>query len=272
MAKRFDVRRQAGFTSVAIACLILLYLPLVFVAIFSFNAGDSISIWEGFSLKWYESAAANERVQAATIRSFLLAASAATVATTVALLAALATTRGGPWRGQGLTLAYIHQPLIVPEIVTGVALLVAFSKIKMLTGYTGLGYLIAAHSAFCIPFALMPIRARLQGMDRVLEQAAADLYANDWQIFTQVTVPLLWPGILSGFMLAFVISLDNVVITNLAKSAGQDTLPTYMLGQLKRIVTPEINAIATTLLVISITLICAMYLVGFNRKSKEGEK
>ena len=98
-----------------------------------------------------------------------------------------------------------------------------------------MGYLFAAHSAFCIPFAYLPIRARLENMDLTLERAAADLYATPWKAFRQVTFPLLWPGIIAGFMLAFVISLDDVVITEFVKSAGQDTLPTYMLGQLRRV-------------------------------------
>ena len=119
--------------------------------------------------------------------------------------------------------------------------------IKVSTGYQGLGYLIAAHTAFCIPFAYLPIRARLESMDLTLERAAADLYATPWQAFRHVTLPLLWPGIIAGFMLAFVISLDDVVITEFVKSGGQDTLPTYMLGQLRRVITPEINAISTRL-------------------------
>ena len=156
----------------------------------------------------------------------------------------------------------IHQPLMVPEIVTAVALLIFFAMIKVATGYNGLAYLIIAHSAFCIPFAYLPIRARLQGMDLTLEQAAADLYATPFQVFRRVTLPQLWPGILAGAMLAFVISLDDVVITEFVKSAGQDTLPTYMLGQLRRVVTPEINAISTALLGISVTMVIAYTLLS----------
>jgi spermidine/putrescine transport system permease protein len=153
---------------------------------------------------------------------------------------------------------------MVPEIVTAVALLIVFSRIKVWTGYSGLGYLIAAHTAFCIPFAYMPIRARLEGMDLTLERAAADLYATPWNTFRRVTLPLLWPGILSGFMLAFVISLDDVVITNLVKSGGQETLPTYMLGQLRRVVTPEINAISVVFLGLSVIVVSAFFFL--NRK------
>jgi spermidine/putrescine transport system permease protein len=134
----------------------------------------------------------------------------------------------------------------------------------MWTGYTGLGYLMAAHTGFCIPFAYLPIRARLENMDLTLERAAADLYATPWATFRRVTLPLLWPGILAGMMLAFVISLDDVVITEFVKSAGQETLPTYMLGQLKRAVTPEMNAISTVFLLLSVVIVTVFFFI--NRK------
>lgn len=262
----FDVRRQPGFTAVALFCFVVLYLPIILLVIYSFNAGNSIAIWEGFSWRWYVSAWNNAQVQSATVRSLVVACSASAIATLAAVLAALATTRTAPWRGQTLAFALINQPLMVPEIVTAVALLIFFAMIKVWTGYTGLGYLIAAHSAFCIPFAYMPIRARLQGMDLSLEQAAADLYAAPYQVFRRITLPQLWPGILAGAMLAFVISLDDVVITEFVKSAGQDTLPTYMLGQLRRVISPEINAISTALLAISVMLVTGFFLLGRKRR------
>jgi spermidine/putrescine transport system permease protein len=117
-----------------------------------------------------------------------------------------------------------------------------------------------------MPFAYMPIRARLQGMDLSLEQAAADLYGTPFNVFRRITLPQLWPGILAGAMLAFVISLDDVVITEFVKSAGQDTLPTYMLGQLRRVITPEINAISTALLAISVILVTGFFLLSRTRK------
>jgi spermidine/putrescine transport system permease protein len=147
-----------------------------------------------------------------------------------------------------------------------VALLIFFAMIKVATGYTGLWYLIIAHSAFCIPFAYMPIRARLQNMDLSLEQAGADLYGTPVRVFRHITFPQLWPGILAGAMLAFVISLDDVVITEFVKSAGQDTLPTYMLGQLRRIITPEINAVSTVLLAISVILVAGFFFFSNVRK------
>lgn len=257
MAKRFEIQRMPGFKSIAALTFVLLYMPIILLVIYSFNAGTSIAVWEGFSWRWYVSAWANEQVQEATVRSLIIAFWASGISTTLAVLAALATTRTRKFKGQSVVFAMINQPLMVPEIVTAVALLIFFAMIKVATGYTGLMYLVIAHTAFCIPFAYMPIRARLTGMDLALEQAAADLYAPPFRVFTRITLPQLWPGILAGAMLAFVISLDDVVITEFVKSAGQDTLPTYMLGQLRRVVTPEVNAISTVLLGISVTMVVA---------------
>jgi spermidine/putrescine transport system permease protein len=263
---RFDIKRQTGFTTVAIACFFLLYLPIATLVVYAFNDNDSVAVWKGFSLRWFQSAWNNDQVIEVSIRSFRIAATAAVLATIMATLAALATTRTKPYRGLAFTYAFISMPLVVPEIVIAVALLVFFSSVKVWTGYTGLGYLIAAHTAFCIPFAYMPIRARLENMDRSLETAAADLYATPWHAFRRVTLPLLWPGILAGLMLAFVISLDDVVITEFVKSGGQDTLPTYMLGQFRRIVTPEVNAISAVFLLLSVAIVTVFFFANKKRR------
>jgi spermidine/putrescine transport system permease protein len=263
---RFDVTRLPGFAATAILAFALLYLPLLILIVYSFNSGNSISQWQGFSLHWYGRALQNDTVQAATLRSLLIAVSAATIATTLATMAALGTTRRAPFKGQTLIYVIINQPLMIPEIVTAVALLIFFGWIKVATGYQGLGYLIAAHAAFCVPFAYLPIRARLEGMDLTCETAAADLYATPWATFRRITLPLMAPGIAAGAMLAFVISLDDVVITEFVKSGGQDTLPTYMLGQLRRGVNPEVNAISTLLLALTLVLLTAFFLLTRERK------
>ncbi len=262
IARGFAIKRLPGFTTVAIACFFVLYLPIVTLVVYAFNAGSSIAIWEGFSLRWFVAAWNNEQVIETSLRSLNIAVIAASIATVAATMAALATTRTDHYRGLTFKYAFINQPLMVPEIVTAVALLIFFSRIKIWTGYSGLGYLIAAHTAFCIPFAYLPIRARLESMDLTLETAAADLYATPWQAFKRVTFPLLWPGVLSGFMLAFVISLDDVVITEFVKSGGQDTLPTYMLGQYRRVVTPEINAISTVFLILSVMIVTVFFFIS----------
>lgn len=257
----FQPSRIPGFATVAVLAFVCLYLPIFTLVAYAFNAGTSIAVWEGVSLHWFARAWENEAVKSATLRSLLIATTASAVSTAVATLAALGTTRRAAYRGQTFIYVLINQPLMVPEIVTAVALMIFFGVIKQWTGYQGLGYLILAHTAFCIPFAYLPIRARLEGMDLSLETAASDLYASNWQTFRHVTLPLLAPGILAGAMLAFVISLDDVVITEFVKSGGQDTLPTYMLGQMRRAITPEVNAISTGLLGLTVILLTAFFLL-----------
>ncbi len=257
----FSVSKLPGFTGIAVGVFVCLYLPILMLVVYSFNAGRSVASFEGFSLQWYAEAWQNEVVIDATLRSLTIASLAAVISTFVATMAALGTTRRRAFRGQTFIYVMINQPLMVPEIVTAVALLILFAWVKVATGYQGLGYLILAHSAFCIPFAYLPIRARLEGMDLTLETAAADLYASPWQAFRRVTLPLLLPGILAGLMLAFVTSLDDVVITLFVKSAGQDTLPTYMLGQIRRQITTETYAISTVLLGLTVVLLTLFFLL-----------
>ncbi|WP_347310289.1 ABC transporter permease [Defluviimonas sp. SAOS-178_SWC] len=261
----FSVTDLPGFAPIAIMAFVALYTPILTLVAYSFNGSSSIAVWGGFSLRWYAEAWENRAVQEATVRSLVVAVSAALVATAVATMAALGTTRTRAFKGQTFIYVLINQPLMVPEIVTAVALLIFFAGVKVATGYTGLGYLVLAHSAFCVPFAYLPIRARLEGMDLTLETAAADLYADRWQTFRRVTLPLMAPGILAGAMLAFVISLDDVVITEFVKTAGQETLPTYMLGQLRRAITPEVNAISTALLVLTVAMLTAFFLLTKKR-------
>lgn len=255
----YSVRSLPGFAIIAIFTFFALYAPILILVTYSFNAGTSLAIWEGFSLRWYYQAAANTAVQDAAIRSLYLAFCAASIATVAATMAALATTRTRRFPGKTMIYALINQPLMIPEIVTAVALLIVFATIKVWTGHTSMIYLIAAHTAFCVPFAYLPIRARLETMDNTLETAAQDLYASRWLTFRRVTLPLMWPGIVAGLMLAFVISLDDVVITEFVKSAGQETIPTYMLGQLRRVVTPEVNAISTVILLAGVILVALFF-------------
>ena len=213
----------------AILVFVLLYAPIAILAAYSFNAGTSIAIWEGFSLRWY-ARLAEQRGTGGDLPLARHRQVAAVVSSMLATMAAIATTRTAPFRGQTIVLAMINLPLMAPEIVTAIALLIFFALLKIATGYAGIGYIVLAHTAFCMPFAFLPIRGRLEGMDQSLETAAADLYATPWRAFRWVTLPLLWPGILAGLMLAFVISLDDVVITNLIAGPGQETLPIYMLA------------------------------------------
>jgi len=255
----FDVKRLPGAATLATVCLIILYIPMAILVTYSFNSGKVIGNWEGLSFKWFAAALRNDAFLDAALNSFILATSASVIATLLATLAALATTRGEGFRGEGSVHIILNQPLMVPEIVLAIALLIIIGQIKEATHYTGLGFLIAAHTTFCIPFAYLPIRARLEGMDLSLETAAADLYASRFYTFRRVTLPLLAPGIMAGFMLAFVVSLDDVVMSDFLKSPGQETLPTYLLGELRRNLTSEIYAISTILLLISVLIVAGSW-------------
>ncbi|WP_373322943.1 ABC transporter permease [Roseovarius pelagicus] len=264
--KMKDLRKQPGFDFLAWFCIFFLYAPIVVLIVFSFNDNRSVVRWTEFSLRWYAAAFDNEGIRNATVVSLQVAAVSTLFATTFATMAALATTRTPPFKGQMAAYAIINQPLMIPEIVTAVATLSFFSIIKQLTGVTGIGYLMLAHTVFCIPFAYMPIRARLEDMNLTLEQAAADLYATPIQVFRKVTLPLLAPGIVAGGMLAFVVSLDDVIITLMVAGPGETTLPVYILGQIRRGITPEINAVSTLLLLLSIVLVSAFFLLGNKKK------
>lgn len=265
--KTLDIKEQAGFRTVAFVCLFLLYAPILILVLFSFNAGEFAMRWEGVSAHWYGKALFNEDFHSAAKNTLIISSVATLVSTAAATLAAIGMTRVKPWRGLGAALMVINLPLMVPEIITAVATLSFFALIAGAFGLNfGIGNLILAHSVFCIPFAYMPIRARLEDMDLTLEQAAADLYATPWQAFRHVTLPLLAPGIISGAALAFIVSFDDFTITQLVAGPGQTTLPLFIWNQIRRPMTPEINAISTILLLVSIAFISISFLIASRRK------
>lgn len=240
-----------------------LYLPIVILLVLSFNANRVVTIWGGFSPHWYAVVLHNPDILRAARNSLVVASSATVTATLLATLAALGMARGRRFRGQDAINGVIALPLVVPEIVTAVATLLFFVllgiRLSLLT-------VILAHTVFCIPFAYLPIRARLEGMDPTLQEAAADLYADAWHTFRRVTLPLLWPGIMSGAILAFIISLDDFVITYFVAGAGATTLPVYIFGMIRIGISPEVNAVSALMLVISISFVSLSWLLGRTRR------
>jgi len=252
VAKKIDLRRYPGFLPITYLCLFLLYAPLIIVMVYSFNDSISITSWGGFSFRWYEEVffgVEAPKFKQAAINSVVIAFAAATVATTIATMAATAMLRAGKFKGRSIGFALINLPLMVPEIVTAVASLIFFSAIGFAGGYMTI---LIAHIVFCIPFAYLPIAARMQGIEDVYEQAALDLYATRAQAFRLILLPLMLPGIISGYLLAFIISLDDYIITSFVKGAGIETLPTAIFGAAKQGIKPNIMAISTLLLLISI--------------------
>jgi len=262
MGKKKDLRHFPGFPALTWLCLILLYTPLIVVMFYSFNDSNSVTRWGGFSLRWYKDVfwgLEAQKFKLAAINSVTIAFVAATVSTTIATAAATAMLRAGNFRGRSMSFGLISLPLMVPEIVTAVATLIFFVSI----GFEGSLYtILVAHIVFCIPFAYLPISARMQGITSDYEQAALDLYSSRIEAFRYILLPLMGPGIFSGFLLAFIISLDDYIITSFVKGAGIETLPTAIFGAAKQGIKPNIMAISTMLLAVSILFVTLSYLVG----------
>lgn len=258
-----DIRTLPGFRWITLGFFLYLYLPLLILVFFSFNASRSATVWEGFSLEWYVKAFANDDIRRAAMNSLVIAICATVLATIFATMAALSLVRNRKVKGKTIFSGLIVMPLMVPEIVTAIATLTFFSAIGLSLGLVNI---IIAHTVFCIPFAFMPIRARLQSMDESLEFAAQDLYASKWETLRLITLPLLGPGIVSGAMLAFIISIDDFIITLMVAEAGSTTLPIYIYSLVRIGITPEVNAVSTVLLIISIIFVTVSYLIGKERK------
>lgn len=259
MTTRHDVKRYPGLKPLSLLFFLYLYAPLAVIVVYSFNDNRITGVWTEFSLKWYGSALNNAALMGALKTSLLVAAIATTVATSVALMAALAIVRGRDLRFRKLSETVVNLPLLLPEIVLAVATLILFSLLGI---QNGMVKLVIAHSAFCTPFAFLPIRARLQGMSLDFEEAATDLYASRWVSFRRVTLPLIFPGLFSGAMLAFLISMDDFITSNMLSSGGTTTLPVYIFSLIRAGTSPELNAIASLLILASLILATVALLVG----------
>jgi spermidine/putrescine transport system permease protein len=262
-----DPRRQRGFGTLSVLALLGLYLPLLVLVVFSLNAGNLFNRLDGLSLDWYRMALADEGFVRAARNSLLVAVPATAIATAVAVFAALGLERGRS--GGRLVTAVLDLPLVIPEIVMAVGMLSALSLIRQLTGIDlGIGNLILVHAMFCIPFALAPIRARLRGIPPILHLAAADLHATPADIFRRITLPLLVPAIASGAALAFVVSFDDFAISQLVAGPGQTTLPVFIWAQLRRPLTPEVNAMCVIVLLATLVLVCLSTALSQVRKPR----
>ncbi len=240
---------------------IFLYAPIIVMSIFSFNASRQMQVWMGFTLDWYARMIADERVRVAAQNSLVIALVSTIVSTVIGTLSAIALERTR-FRVKRMYEAAMYLPIIVPEIVMAIALLVffnlAFTWLDQFFGLKlkfGLGTITIAHIAFSFPFVAVVVRARLADFDRTLEQAAQDLGANEWQTFRHITLPLLMPGIIAGALLAFTLSIDDFVITFFTAGVGSTTLPLEIYGRVRRGITPDVNALSTVMLLASIVLV-----------------
>jgi spermidine/putrescine transport system permease protein len=242
--------RMPGARAIGLAAILFLYVPILVLVALSFSADDSLAAWSGFSLRWYQAVFDDADMLSALRHSLIVASAAAIFATLSATMAAVALDRAR-FRGHQLVEALLGLPLVVPEIVAGIAVLLFF----VLIGFRlGLLSVVAAHIVLVIPLAYLPIRARLAGLDPALKEAAADLYAAPFICFRRITLPLIWPGIAAGAMLAFIGSLGDVVVSYFVAGPGATTLPVYVFAMVRMGVSPEVNAASTLLLLVSIAV------------------
>jgi spermidine/putrescine transport system permease protein len=245
-----------------------LYLPIVVLIVFSFNANErNVSVWTGGTLKWYGEVFQNPNVTGA-IRNSVIVAFVATLVSTVIGTAAAISLERFRYRGQRGYDGLLYMPVIIPDVTMAVMMLLFFAQgfalINGLFGMRltfGLGTITLSHIAFNISFVAIVVRARLGQMDPSMEEAAADLYAGRWAAFRKVTLPMILPGVLGGALLALTLSLDDVVITSFVTGPGSTTLPVYVFGLVRRGVSPLINAVSVLMLVASMVLVGASLLV-----------
>ncbi|MFM9974552.1 MAG: ABC transporter permease [Beijerinckiaceae bacterium] len=232
--------------------LAFLYLPILLLVLYSFNASRLVTVWGGFSTRWYQSLWSNQPLMDAAWISLKLAFFSASLATIIGTLLAFALTRIGSFRGRGLLAFLGFAPLVMPEIITGLSLLLLFIALDMERGFLTM---LLAHVTFTACFVSVVVQARLFSFDRSLEEAAIDLGATPLKAFWQVTMPIILPAIMAGWMLAFTLSLDDLVIASFTSGPGASTLPMRIYSQVRLGVTPEINAISTLLiLVVTVTV------------------
>jgi putrescine transport system permease protein len=227
-----------------------LYLPIVLLVVYSFNASRLVTVWGGFSTQWYAALFRNEALMSAawvTLRVGLVSATAATVLGT---LAALALVRYGRFRGRALFTGMIYAPMVMPEVITGLSLLLFFVAIGLDRGFWTI---VLAHITFTMCFVAVVVQSRLVTFDRALEEAAMDLGATPLRTFYLVTLPLIAPAIVAGFLLAFTLSIDDLVIASFTAGPGATTLPMRIYSQVRLGLTPEINA-ASTILIALVTI------------------
>jgi putrescine transport system permease protein len=239
-----------------------LYLPIVLLVIYSFNDSRLVTVWGGFSTRWYAELWHNQQLLDAAWVTLRVAIVSATVATVLGTLAALALTRMGRFPGRTLYSAMIYAPLVMPEVVTGLSLLLLFVAIDLDRGFWTVTL---AHISFTMCFVAVVVQSRLVTFDRSLEEAAMDLGAPPLRTFLSVTLPVIFPAVAAGWMLAFTLSLDDLVIASFTTGPGATTLPMRIYSQVRLGVTPEINAVSTIFIAV-VTLIVIVSTLAMKRQ------
>jgi putrescine transport system permease protein len=243
--------RRARFLFGALAFgYAFLYAPIVLLVVYSFNASRLVTVWAGFSARWYGELLHNVQILDAAWLSLRIAATTATLATILGTLAALALARTSRFAGRGLLVGLLAGPLVMPEVILGLALLLLFVALESTLGWPsrGAGTIVVAHTTFCVAYAAVVIRAKLADFDRSLEEAAADLGAPPAAVFFRITAPLIAPALVAAWLLSFTLSLDDLVVASFVSGPGATTLPMVVYSSVRLGVSPQINALATLLI------------------------
>ncbi len=244
-------RRIVQFIS--ILGFIFLYVPIISLIIFSFNNSKLVSVWSGFSTKWYFALLQNEQIIEAAKLSVFIAAFSATISLILGTLAAIALSRYRSFRGKSLLSGMVSAPLIMPDVITGLSLLLLFVTLRSLIGWPaqmGAVTIIIAHISFGMAFVAIIVQSRLLHFDKSLEEAAKDLGAKPLRVFFDITLPIISPALISGWLLAFTLSFDDLVIASFVTGPGASTLPIVIFSKIRLGITPEINALATIIIVL----------------------
>jgi putrescine transport system permease protein len=241
-------RRPVFLISMLAFGFAFLYVPILSMIVYSFNESRLATVWGGFSTKWYASLFSNRQIMSALVLSLKIALISATVATILGTMAGIALARFTRFRGRVMFSGLVTAPLIMPEVITGISSLMFFIMMAEWVGWPGQrGFttVTLAHITFSMVFVTTVVQARMIQADRAIEEAAMDLGSRPWQVMFDVTLPVIFPAILSGWLLAFTISLDDVVITSFTTGLGSTTLPLLIWSKVKLGVTPDVNALAT---------------------------
>jgi putrescine transport system permease protein len=258
--------RSRFVTAMMVAGFLFLYLPIVLMIAFSFNESRLVTVWGGFSTKWYGELFRNQQILGAAWLSFKIAAMNATGATVLGTLAGLALTRFGRFRGRPLLTGLATAPLVMPEVITGLSLLLLFVAMEQAIGWPegrGITTITIAHMTFSMAYVTVVVQSRLASLDESLEEAAMDLGARPAKVFFLITLPIILPAILAGWLLAFTLSWDDLVITSFVTGPGSSTLPVVIFSKVRLGVSPDINALATILVlfVAIFTTVFGLYMI-----------
>ena len=252
--------------SISVLCigLAILYLPILVLIGYSFNASALVSVWGGFSTEWYRQLIHNDQILDAALLSLEIGVMVSTLAVVLGTLAAISLVRFKRFRGRFLLTGMVNAPLVMPEIITGITQLLLFVSMLRLFGWPHRGFttIVIAHIAFCTAYVTVTVQSRLQSADRSLEEAAMDLGSGPVRAFFDTTLPALIPALASSWLLSFTLSLDDLVISSFVSGPGASTLPMVIFSKVKLGVTPDINALASLIIcAVGACVILAAYLM-----------